>query len=155
MGFTFTSFHRVEKDSSSIILSLPPEKSFCGGIMQSPTHPTNSRPRCQEASPVTGAWRRWSPKTLLHYSIQSFISSISILIFCTVVCYGIRSPLVGSPRFGQDGATPWLLATIAVVCMSCAQCWLRVYKNKSGIIINLLPFWRLPPMVTSYLLYSL
>ena len=31
--------------------------------------------------PVTGAWRRWSPKTLLHYSIQSFISSISILIF--------------------------------------------------------------------------
>lgn len=61
MALTFTSLHRVEKDSSSIILSLPPEKSFCGGIMQSPTHPTNSRPRCQEASPIEGSGSLFFP----------------------------------------------------------------------------------------------
>ena len=40
-----------------------------------------SFPKTPHTPPVTGAWRRWSPKPLLHYSIQSFISSISILIF--------------------------------------------------------------------------
>ena len=84
-----------------------------------------------EIAPVTGAWRRWSPKTLLHYSIQSFISSISILIFCTVVCYGIRSPLVGSPRFGQDGATPWQPGSVLVTNITWTKSWLQIDKNGS------------------------
>ena len=90
-----------------------------------------SFPKTPHTPPVTGAWRRWSPKPLLHYSIQSFISSISILIFCTVVCYGIRSPLVGSPRFGQDGATPWQPGSVLVTNITWTKSWLQIDKNGS------------------------
>ena len=106
-------------------------------------------------SPVTGAWRRWSPKTLLHYSIQSFNSSISNLIFCKVVCYGIRSPLVGCPRFGRDGATPWQPGSVLVTYMAYVQSWLQIDKNESGYNFHLLPFWKLLLYVIHFLLHTL
>ena len=60
-------------------------------------------------SPVAGAWR-WKSSDSIH-CIQSIPSIFRfwILFFRKVVCFGIESPLVGFPRFGRDGATPWQL----------------------------------------------
>ena len=59
--------------------------------------------------PVAGAWR-WKSSDPIH-CIQSIPSIFRfwILFFRKVVCFGIESPLVGFPRFGRDGATPWQL----------------------------------------------
>ena len=61
------------------------------------------------ACPVAGAWR-WKSSDSIH-CIQSIPSIFRfwILFFRKVVCFGIESPLVGFPRFGRDGATPWQL----------------------------------------------
>lgn len=105
--------------------------------------------------PVAGAWRWKSSDSFLCIQSIPSIFRFWILFFRKVVCFGIESPLVGFPRFGRDGATPWQPGSVLVTYMAYVQCWLQIDKNISRYNFHLLPFWKLLLYVIHFLLHTL
>ena len=81
--------------------------------------------------PVAGAWRWKSSDSFLCIQSIPSIFRFWILFFRKVVCFGIESPLVGFPRFGRDGATPWQPGSVLVTYKAYVQSWLQIDKNGS------------------------